>query len=497
MMGWHAMNMRTVCEGLTFDDVLLIPAKSEILPSETDVQTEIFPDLLMKIPLISAAMDTVSESRLAVALARVGGIGIIHRNLSIEAQVAEVEKVKRSESGMITDPITLEPDLPVSEALAIMEHYHISGIPITHDGRLVGILTNRDLRFETNLNKKISRLMTQDHLITAPLGTTFEDAKELLHEHRIEKLPIVDKEFRLKGLITIKDIEKQRAFPHACKDHVGRLVVGAAIGTEDDALKRASLLIEAGADVIVIDTAHGHSSHVIATIENFKSLYRCVPLIAGNVATADGTRDLIMAGADIVKVGIGPSSICTTRIVAGVGIPQLTAISDCAQEADKHHVAVIADGGIRYSGDITKALAAGARAVMIGNLFAGTEESPGDKVLYHGRAYKAYRGMGSLGAMKQGSSDRYFQQNGTNGKLVPEGIEGLIPFKGSVAEVAHQLVGGLRAGLGYCGAQTLEELRRKARFIKISTAAFHESHVHNVVVTKEAPNYGSPLIEYN
>lgn len=497
MMGGHAMNMGTVSEGLTFDDVLLIPAKSEILPSETDVQTEISPGLLMKLPLMSAAMDTVTEARLAIALAREGGIGIIHRNLSIEAQAAEVEKVKRSESGMITDPITLEPDLPVSDALAIMERYHISGIPITRDGRLVGILTNRDLRFETNLDKKISRLMTQEHLITAPLGTTFEDAKELLHQHRIEKLPIVDEDFRLKGLITIKDIEKQRAFPNACKDRLGRLVVGAAIGTQDDTLKHAFLLIEAGADVMVIDTAHGHSSRVIATIENFKHQYPYVPLIAGNVATVEGTRDLIMAGADIVKVGIGPSSICTTRIVAGAGVPQLTAISDCAQEADKRRVAIIADGGIRYSGNITKALAAGARAVMIGNLFAGTEESPGDKVLYQGRAYKAYRGMGSLGAMKQGSSDRYFQQNGTNGKLVPEGIEGLIPFKGSVAEVAHQLVGGLKAGMGYCGAQTLEELRRKARFIKISAAAFRESHVHNVVVTKEAPNYGSPLIEYN
>jgi IMP dehydrogenase len=477
-------------EGLTFDDVLLIPAKSEILPAQVDVRTHLTAQISMSIPLISAAMDTVTEARLAIALAQEGGVGIIHRNLSIDEQVAEVDKVKRSESGMIVDPITMGPDQSVREALEIMEHYRISGIPITKNGRLVGILTNRDLRFETDHHKKVSELMTKENLITAPEGTTLDEAKELLHRHRIEKLPVVDAHFRLKGLITIKDIEKRRKYPRACKDKLGRLVVGAAVGVGPDTEKRVKHLIRAGADALVVDTAHGHSLAVLRTVEKIKKDYPNVSLIAGNVATAEGTLDLINAGCDAVKVGIGPSSICTTRVVAGIGVPQLTAIADCAEVADKFSIPVIADGGIRYSGDITKALAAGARSVMIGSIFAGTEESPGEKVLYQGRAHKAYRGMGSLGAMERGSSDRYFQSHADGaGKLVPEGVEGLIPFKGSLSSLVHQLVGGLRAGMGYCGCATIEELRAKARFIKISAAGLRESHVHDVTVTKEAPNY--------
>lgn len=477
-------------EGVTFDDVLLIPAKSEVLPSQVDVSTFLTPHIHMSIPLISAAMDTVTEARLAIALAQEGGVGIVHRNMSINHQAAEVDKVKRSESGMIVDPITMGPDQSVREALDIMEKYRISGIPITRNGRLLGILTNRDLRFETDLQKKVSDLMTKDNLVTVPEGTTLDAAKERLHRHRIEKLPVVDEQGRLKGLITIKDIEKRRKYPRACKDELGRLVVGAAVGISLETDKRVKHLVQAGLDVLVVDTAHGHSLSVLKTVEKIKKDYPNLALIGGNVATAEATLDLINAGCDAVKVGIGPSSICTTRVVAGIGVPQLTAVADCAEVADQYTIPIIADGGIRYSGDITKALAAGARSVMIGSIFAGTDESPGEKVLYQGRTYKAYRGMGSLGAMQEGSSDRYFQ-NSSDGpsKLVPEGVEGLMPFKGSLSSLVHQLVGGLRAGMGYCGSANIEELRTESRFIKISAAALRESHVHDVIVTKEAPNY--------
>jgi IMP dehydrogenase len=477
-------------EGVTFDDVLLIPAKSEVLPAQVDVSTFLTPHIHMSIPLISAAMDTVTEARLAIALAQEGGVGIVHRNMSINHQAAEVDKVKRSESGMIVDPITMGPDQSVREALDIMEKYRISGIPITRNGRLLGILTNRDLRFETDLQKKVSDLMTKDNLVTVPEGTTLDAAKERLHRHRIEKLPVVDEQGRLKGLITIKDIEKRRKYPRACKDELGRLVVGAAVGVSLETDKRVKHLVQAGLDVLVVDTAHGHSLSVLKTVEKIKKDYPNLALIGGNVATAEATLDLINAGCDAVKVGIGPSSICTTRVVAGIGVPQLTAVADCAEVADQYTIPIIADGGIRYSGDITKALAAGARSVMIGSIFAGTDESPGEKVLYQGRTYKAYRGMGSLGAMQEGSSDRYFQ-NSSDGpsKLVPEGVEGLMPFKGSLSSLVHQLVGGLRAGMGYCGSANIEELRTESRFIKISAAALRESHVHDVIVTKEAPNY--------
>jgi len=464
-------------EGVTFDDVLLIPAKSEVLPSQVDVSTFLTPQIHMSIPLISAAMDTVTEARLAIALAQEGGVGIVHRNMSINHQAAEVDKVKRSESGMIVDPITMGPDQSVREALDIMEKYRISGIPITRNGRLLGILTNRDLRFETDLQKKVSDLMTKDNLVTVPEGTTLDAAKERLHRHRIEKLPVVDEQGRLKGLITIKDIEKRRKYPRACKDELGRLVVGAAVGVSLETDKRVKHLVQAGLDVLVVDTAHGHSLSVLKTVEKIKKDYPNLALIGGNVATAEATLDLINAGCDAVKVGIGPSSICTTRVVAGIGVPQLTAVADCAEVADQYTIPIIADGGIRYSGDITKALAAGARSVMIGSIFAGTDESPGEKVLYQGRTYKAYRGMGSLGAMQEGSSDRYFQ-NSSDGpsKLVPEGVEGLMPFKGSLSSLVHQLVGGLRAGMGYCGSANIEELRTESRFIKISAAALRESH---------------------
>jgi IMP dehydrogenase len=455
-----------------------------------DVSTFLTPHIHMSIPLISAAMDTVTEARLAIALAQEGGVGIVHRNMSINHQAAEVDKVKRSESGMIVDPITMGPDQSVREALDIMEKYRISGIPITRNGRLLGILTNRDLRFETDLQKKVSDLMTKDNLVTVPEGTTLDAAKERLHRHRIEKLPVVDEQGRLKGLITIKDIEKRRKYPRACKDELGRLVVGAAVGVSLETDKRVKHLVQAGLDVLVVDTAHGHSLSVLKTVEKIKKDYPNLALIGGNVATAEATLDLINAGCDAVKVGIGPSSICTTRVVAGIGVPQLTAVADCAEVADQYTIPIIADGGIRYSGDITKALAAGARSVMIGSIFAGTDESPGEKVLYQGRTYKAYRGMGSLGAMQEGSSDRYFQ-NSSDGpnKLVPEGVEGLMPFNGSLSSLVHQLVGGLRAGMGYCGSANIEELRTESRFIKISAAALRESHVHDVIVTKEAPNY--------
>ena len=474
--------------GLTFDDVLLVPAKSEVLPKEVDITTLLTRNIRINIPIVSAAMDTVTEANLAIAIAREGGIGIIHRALSPERQALEVDKVKKSESGMILDPITIPPDAPISEALALMQRYRISGIPVTERGKLIGILTNRDLRFETQFSKKVSQVMTKERLITASVGTTLEKAQKILHQYKIEKLPIVDKENNLKGLITIKDIEKRKKYPNACKDSVGRLRVGAAIGTGENAVMRAEVLARAGADVIVIDTAHGHTKAVIATVKALKKGVD-VDIIAGNVATSEATGDLITAGVDGIKVGIGPGSICTTRIIAGSGVPQLTAIKDCASVAGKHKVPIIADGGIKYSGDIPKALAAGAHCVMIGSLFAGTDESPGEIVLFQGRSYKVYRGMGSLGAMEQGSRDRYLQAGVESSKLVPEGVEGRVPYKGPLSQSVHQLTGGLRSGMGYCGCKNLSELRNKAKFIQITNAALRESHVHDVIVTKEAPNY--------
>lgn len=474
--------------GLTFDDVLLLPAKSDVLPKDVDISTKLTRNITLNIPIISAAMDTVTEAELAIAIAREGGLGIIHRAMSPQKQALEVDKVKKSESGMIVDPITIAPDAPISEALVLMERYKISGVPVTLKGKLVGILTNRDLRFETNLKKKVSEVMTKEKLITAPVGTTLEKAKKILHEYKIEKLPIVDDDFNLKGLITIKDIEKRRKYPNACKDRLGRLRVGAAVGVGEDALYRVELLVKAGVDVIAIDTAHGHSKAVISTLKEIKKRFD-IDVIAGNVATAEGTRDIIKAGADAVKVGIGPGSICTTRIVAGAGVPQLTAIHNCYSVSSKANIPLIADGGIKYSGDITKALAAGAHCVMIGSLFAGTAESPGEIILYQGRSYKVYRGMGSLGAMEQGAKDRYGQQGVEKDKLVPEGVEGRVPYKGPLAQSIHQLVGGLRAGMGYCGCRNLEEMRTKAKFIQITNAGWRESHVHDVIITKEAPNY--------
>ncbi len=478
-------------EGLTFDDVLLLPAKSEIHPREVDVSTSLTARIRINIPLVSAAMDTVTESRFAIALAREGGIGIIHRAFSAEKQAAEVDKVKKSESGMIVDPITVRPTQKIHEALGIMERYRISGVPVTdEEGRLVGILTNRDLRFETKLDLPISGLMTKDRLVTAPVGTSLEEAQEILHHNRIEKLPVVDEHFKLKGLITIKDIEKRRKHPNACKDSLGRLRAGAAVGVEEDAEARVPLLLKAGVDVIVVDTAHGHSQPVIETVRWIKQNYPQAEVIAGNVATAQGAEELMQAGVDGIKVGIGPGSICTTRVVAGAGVPQVTAIADCAVVSDRYGIPIIADGGVKYSGDITKAIAAGAHAVMIGGLFAGTEESPGETVIYQGRSYKVYRGMGSLGAMQRGGGDRYFQEQETEeGKLVPEGIEGRVPFRGTLAAHVYQLVGGLKSGMGYCGCRTVDELRENGRFTKITNAGLRESHVHDVIITKEAPNY--------
>ncbi len=475
--------------GLTFDDVLLLPAKSHILPREADVSTYLTKNIEINIPLVSSAMDTVTEANIAIAIAREGGIGIVHRALSISAQAAEVDRVKKSESGMIMDPITLQPDEKISKALAIMEQYKISGVPITKGEKLVGILTNRDLRFETNMQKKVSEVMTKKRLITAPIGTSLSAAQEILHEHRIEKLPIVDKKFNLIGLITIKDIEKRRKYPKACKDKLGRLRVGAALGVGEEAIERAFALSKAGVDVLVVDTAHGHSKAVIDTVRNLKKHFSEIDIIAGNVATAEATRDLIAAGVSAVKVGVGPGSICTTRIVAGAGVPQLTALKKCSKVADRSRIPIIADGGIKYSGDITKAIAAGAHSVMIGGLFAGTDESPGELVLFQGRSYKVYRGMGSLGAMESGTRDRYFQTGVETKKLVPEGVEGRVPNKGPLAASIHQLIGGLRAGMGYCGCKDIEELRKKARFIRITPAGLRESHVHDVIITKEAPNY--------
>lgn len=474
--------------GLTFDDVLLMPAKSDILPRDVDISTKLTRNITLNIPIISAAMDTVTEANLAIAIAREGGLGIIHRAMSPQRQALEVDKVKKSESGMIIDPITISPDEPISKAMKMMERYKISGVPVTKNEKLVGILTNRDLRFETNLDRKVEEVMTHEKLITAPIGTTLDKAKELLHEYKIEKLPIVDDDFNLKGLITIKDIEKKRKFPHACKDHMGRLRVGAAVGVGEEALHRVELLIRAGVDIIAIDTAHGHSTAVMETLREIKNNFN-IDVIAGNIATAEAAYDLIQAGADAVKVGIGPGSICTTRIVAGAGVPQLTAIKSCYEVASKANIPIIADGGIKYSGDITKALAAGAHCVMIGSLFAGTDESPGELILYQGRTYKEYRGMGSLGAMQQGAKDRYSQQGVEPNKLVPEGVEGRVPYRGPLSQSIHQLVGGLRSGLGYCGCKNLEEMRKYAKFIRITNAGYRESHVHNVIITKEAPNY--------
>ena len=474
--------------GLTFDDVLLMPAKSDILPRDVDISTSLTKKIKINIPLLSAAMDTVTESELAISIAREGGIGIIHRAMSPQRQASEVDRVKKSESGMIIDPVTISPEKPISDAMALMEKYKISGVPVTVSGRLVGILTNRDLKFETGMTKRVADVMTKQKLITASVGTDLDEAKAILHKYKIEKLPIVDKDFNLKGLITIKDIEKRRKYPHACKDKVGRLRVGAAIGVGEDSLFRADLLVKAGVDVIAIDTAHGHTKSVLEVLKKVKKKFN-IEVIAGNVATVEGTLDLIRAGADAVKIGIGPGSICTTRIVAGAGVPQITAILNCASAAKKYKVPLIADGGIKYSGDITKALAAGAHSIMIGGLFAGTDESPGETILYQGRSYKVYRGMGSLGAMEQGSKDRYQQSGVESKKLVPEGVEGRVPNKGPLSQSIHQLMGGLRSGMGYCGCKSLNELRQKSRFIRITNAGLRESHVHDVVVTKEAPNY--------
>ena len=474
--------------GLTFDDVLLLPAKSDVLPGEVDVSTNLTRSIRLNVPIISAAMDTVTDASLAIAIAREGGLGILHRAMSPQKQALEVDKVKKSESGMIVDPITIAPDAPISDAMVLMSRYKISGVPVTTNGKLVGILTNRDLRFETNEKKKVSEVMTHEKLYTAPVGTTLEEAKDTLNRYKIEKLPIVDDEFNLKGLITIKDIEKRKKYPHACKDSLGRLRIGAAVGVGENALYRAELLIKAGVDVIAIDTAHGHSKGVINTLKELKKKFD-IEVIAGNIGTAEATEELIKAGADAVKIGIGPGSICTTRIVAGAGVPQLTAIRNCFSVASKSNVPLIADGGVKYSGDVSKAIAAGAHCVMIGSLFAGTDESPGEVILYQGRSYKTYRGMGSIGAMQQGAKDRYGQEGVEKDKLVPEGVEGRVPYKGPLSSSIHQLVGGLRSGMGYCGCRTLEEMRKNARFIQITNAGWRESHVHDVIITKEAPNY--------
>lgn len=475
--------------GLTFDDVLLLPAKSDILPGQVDISTSLTNNIKINTPIVSAAMDTVTEAKLAIAMAREGGIGIIHRAMPLKRQVMEVDKVKKSESGMITDPITLQPDEKIEKALEIMRKFRISGVPITKGRKLVGILTNRDLKFETNFQKKASAVMTKKGLITAIEGTSLEEAKAILHTHKIEKLPIVGKGSILIGLITIKDIEKREKYPNACKDSKGRLRVGAALGVGRDAIMRGIALNEVGVDVLVIDTAHGHSKRVINTVRELRKKLPDMNIIAGNVATAEATEDLISAGVNAVKVGVGPGSICTTRIIAGAGVPQITAIAECAEMADRYGIPIIADGGIKFSGDITKALAAGASAVMVGGLFAGTDESPGELMLFQGRSYKVYRGMGSLGAMESGSKDRYAQEGVENKKLVPEGVEGRVPYKGALSSSVHQLVGGIRSGMGYCGCVNIEELRYKSRFIRITAAGLRESHVHDVTVTKEAPNY--------
>ena len=476
-------------QAYTFDDVLLVPLRSNILPNQVGTSTRFTNDIMLNIPLASAAMDTVTESSLAIALAQQGGIGVIHRNMSVKSQASEVDKVKRSESGMIVDPITMSPDDKIQDALDLMANYKISGVPVTENGKLVGILTNRDLRFEHRFDLPIRNVMTKDNLVTVPVGTTLETAQKLLHKHRIEKLLVVNDSYALKGLITVKDITKRIKYPFSAKDNSGRLRCGAAIGTIGDFLERATELVTANVDVIVIDTAHGHSTKVLEAVRAVKAKYPETNLIAGNIASAEAAKDLINAGVDAIKVGIGPGSICTTRIVSGVGVPQITAIMECAAVAQEQNIPVIADGGIKFSGDITKAIAAGADTVMIGSLFAGTDESPGEIILYQGRTYKAYRGMGSLGAMAEGSRDRYSQDKTQTGKLVPEGIEGRVTHKGGLASMIHQLVGGLKSGMGYCGCKSIQDLQTKTRFIKITAASLKESHVHDVFITKEAPNY--------
>lgn len=477
-------------EAYSFDDMLLVPSYSDVLPKDVNVNTRLTRHISLSVPIVSAAMDTVTEADAAISMAREGGLGFIHRNLEIKIQALEVDKVKKSESGMIVDPVTIRPDQKVAAVLKLMEQYRISGVPVTQGDKLVGIVTNRDLRFETDMDKKVADVMTKDRLVTVSEGIGLEESKKLLHEHRIEKLLVVDKNGRLTGLITIKDIEKIKKYPHACKDGFGRLRVGAAVGVGSDMEERAEALLKAGADVILIDTSHGHSKNVIDAVRRLKSTFKDIELVAGNVGAAAGAEDLIKAGVDGVKIGIGPGSICTTRIVAGVGVPQLTAIMNCRPVSKKTGVPLIADGGIRFSGDITKAIGAGADCVMIGGLFAGSEESPGELVLYQGRSYKVYRGMGSIEAMKMGSKDRYYQGDDTEGdKLVPEGIVGRVPYRGSLQANIFQLVGGLKAGMGYCGCRTLDELREKARFVKITASGIRESHVHDVIITKEAPNY--------
>ncbi len=480
--------MKEIKLGLTFDDVLLVPRHSEVLPAETELTTKLSDKVRLNIPLLSAAMDTVTEFRLAIAIAREGGLGIIHKNMSIDEQAIHVDKVKRSEHGVITDPFSLSKEHTINDANALMAKYRISGVPITSsEGKLVGILTNRDLRFETDYTKKISEAMTSENLVTAPKGTNLKQAQEILARYKIEKLPLIDEDGKLCGLITIKDIEKSIQYPNSAKDERGRLLVGAAIGAGKDALDRAKALIDANVDILAVDTAHGHHQNVLDTVKKIKEVFPDIDLIAGNVATAEATKDLIKAGATCVKVGIGPGSICTTRVVAGIGVPQFSAVAECCEAAAKLNIPVIADGGIKYSGDITKALAAGAACVMIGSLFAGTDESPGELEIYQGRSFKVYRGMGSLGAMKKGSSDRYFQENAQ--KLVPEGVEGRVPFRGSLSDMIFQLVGGVRSGMGYVGAKNLSELVKYAQFVQITNAGLLESHPHDIFITKESPNY--------
>jgi IMP dehydrogenase len=478
-----------ITEGLTFDDVLLLPGKSSVLPAQADTRTCLSRKIALNIPIVAAAMDTVTDARLAIAISRQGGIGFVHRNMTIDRQAEEIDRVKRSESGMIVDPVTIAPEMSVRQALEMMNKYKVSGVPVTRGPRLVGILTNRDLRFERNLDQPVSNVMTKDNLITVPVGTTLEEAEHMLQRHRIEKLLVVDKDFNLKGLITVKDIQKKIEFPNATKDPQGRLRVGAAIGATGDYLERAEEMVKANVDAIAIDTAHGHTTRVMDAIRSVKRKFPDLQLLAGNVATAEGARDLISLGIDGLKVGIGPGSICTTRVVTGAGVPQITAILEATRAAEGTGVPVIADGGIKFSGDITKAIAAGASAVMIGGLFAGTEESPGETILYQGRTFKSYRGMGSLGAMEAGSADRYAQEGAERGKSVPEGIEGQVAYKGPLSGLVEQLVGGLRSGMGYCGASNLKELQEHSKFIRISSAGLRESHVHDVIITREAPNY--------
>jgi len=486
-MELHRMILETIPEGLTFDDVLLLPSLSDVVPAQTDTRTMATRNIALNIPVLSAAMDTVTESHLAIALAQQGGVGLIHRNMPVDKQAEEVDRVKRSESGMIVDPVTVDPEQKISDALEVMKRYRISGVPVTKNGKLVGILTNRDLRFETRYDLPIENVMTKENLITVAVGTTLEEAEAILHRHRVEKLLVVDDHYMLKGLITVKDIQKKLKYPNAAKDPQGRLRVGAALGSSGDFLERAQELVKKKVDVLAVDSAHGHTTRVMDAIKALKRALPEVDLLAGNVATFEGARDLIALGVDGIKVGIGPGSICTTRVVSGAGVPQITAIAECARAARGTGIPVIADGGIKYSGDVTKAIAAGADAVMIGSLLAGTEESPGETILYQGRTFKSYRGMGSMGALAQGTSNRYDQD--PSGKLVPEGIEGRVPYKGMLADLVYQLVGGLRSGMGYCGCGTIEELRERARFVRVTSAGLRESHVHDVIITKEAPNY--------